>query len=111
MLRRIPRVTRATSVSGSRLKASLEATLPVDHTLSLLLTNQRFLRLSGLVENLKLGLLVLQHALFRADSGLQFQDALLIVGSCNGRDQLLNRCEAAAAVGQCFLGNGLQQRS
>src|SRR2546430_12685584 len=68
------------------------------------------LRLGALIERLELGLLVLQHADLGCDPRLQIEDRLLIPRPGDGVDQLLDGREAAAGVGECLVGESLEQR-
>src|SRR5882724_2022126 len=88
---------------GHRLESGKKSPMSGDDLLALLLPENGLLRLGGLLQDLKFGLLILQHAEFGTDSRLQVEDGLLIGGGRNGGDQRLNRCEAAAGIGERTL--------
>src|SRR6185312_12533785 len=91
------------------LEAGFESALKLDLPLSRLLLKHGFLRLRCPVENLKLGLFVLQHADLGTDSCLQIETGLLVPGRPNGGDQALDGSEPGARVRQRLAGERLTQ--
>src|SRR5580658_3541366 len=89
---------RKMGLSGNRLEASVKGSLSFYDALQGLLPNSRFLRLGRLVEDLILGLLVLQHTELGTDPRLQIENRFLICGGRNGGDQALNPGESTARV-------------
>jgi len=89
------------------LKAGFKASLLFDCAFLRLLPKGGLLRLCGLIENLKLGLLVLQHAQFGTDPRLQIENCFLISRSRNGGDQTLNGGEPVTRVRKRLLAESL----
>src|SRR5215469_8470933 len=79
----------ARPVSGPRLEAIGELAVPGDGQLAHALRVRPILGLNSLVQDLQLGVLVLQHVLFARDACLELENRLLIAALRDGFEQLL----------------------